>query len=139
MIVFSKRRRLQRAELNIADKQWAQRLIGRYGKHAKTMMAEATDAESLPIENTAFCLAECRWAARNESVVHLDDLMLRRTRLGSILENGGESLFPAIEQICAQELNWMPSFGKVNWRVTETSGEHAITCRAHNSRSGTTP
>ena len=93
-------------ELNIADQQWAQRLIGRYGKHAKTLMAEASDAERLPIETTAFCLAECRWAARNESVVHLDDLMLRRTRLGSILEHGGESLFPAIEQICAQELNW---------------------------------
>ena len=93
-------------QLNIADHQWAQRLIGRYGKHAKTLMAEASDAERLPIETTAFCLAECRWAARNESVVHLDDLMLRRTRLGSILEHGGESLFPAIEQICAQELNW---------------------------------
>ena len=93
-------------ELGIADKQWAQRLIGRYGKHAKTLIAEATEAERLPIENTAFCLAECRWAARNESVVHLDDLMLRRTRLGAILENGGESLFKAIEKICAQELHW---------------------------------
>ncbi|MDG2045724.1 MAG: glycerol-3-phosphate dehydrogenase/oxidase [Halioglobus sp.] len=94
------------AELNVADKHWAQRLIGRYGKHAKTLMAEAPDTEALTIENTAFCLAECRWAARNESVVHLDDLMLRRTRLGSIVEGGGESLFPAIEKICAQELNW---------------------------------
>jgi len=93
-------------ELNIEDKQWARRLIGRYGKHAKALIAEASDAERLPIENTAFCLAECRWAARNESVVHLDDLMLRRTRLGSILKSGGESLFPAIEKICAQELDW---------------------------------
>ena len=94
------------AELGVADKRWGQRLIGRYGKYAKPMMAEASDAERLPIENTAFCLAECRWAARNESVVHLDDLMLRRTRLGSILKNGGEDLFADIEQICAQELHW---------------------------------
>ena len=58
------------------------------------------------IGNTAFCLAECRWAARNESVIHLDDLLLRRTRLGSLLERGGEALFADIEQICAQELQW---------------------------------
>ncbi len=94
------------AELNVEDKQWAQRLIGRYGKYAKDLIAEATDAERMPLENTAFCLAECRWAARNESVVHLDDLMLRRTRLGSLVKGGGERLFPAIEKICAQELNW---------------------------------
>ena len=93
-------------ELKIANKQWAQRLIGRYGQHAKTLLDLASEAERQPIENTAFCLAECRWAARNESVLHLDDLLLRRTRLGLVLERGGESLFPEIEKICAQELHW---------------------------------
>lgn len=93
-------------ELDVPDKQWAQRLIGRYGRHAKTLLDEAGVAEKQPIENTAFCLAECRWAARNESVVHLDDLLLRRTRLGSLLERGGESLFPDLEKICNQELHW---------------------------------
>jgi glycerol-3-phosphate dehydrogenase len=93
-------------ELNIPDMRWAQRMIGRYGNHAKTLLAEASDAERQPIENTAFCLAECRWAARNESVMHLDDLLLRRTRLGSVMQNGGEALFPEIERICAQELQW---------------------------------
>jgi glycerol-3-phosphate dehydrogenase len=93
-------------ELNTSDKQWAQRLIGRYGEHAKALLNEASDAEQQKIENTQFCLAECRWAARNETVVHLDDLLLRRTRLGSLLERGGESLFPEIEKICAQELQW---------------------------------
>lgn len=93
-------------ELNTADSQWAQRLIGRYGHHAKALLNEVVDSERLPIELTSFCLAECRWAARNESVVHLDDLLLRRTRLGSVLERGGESLFPQLEAICAQELHW---------------------------------
>jgi len=70
-------------------------------------MFDGGDAsEQAKIESTEFCLAECRWAARNESVVHLDDLLLRRTRLGSLLPRGGESLFPALEAICAQELNW---------------------------------
>jgi glycerol-3-phosphate dehydrogenase len=93
-------------ELGIANKQWAQRLIGRYGNHAKTLLDQASDAERKPIEHTAFCLAECRWAARNESVLHLDDLLLRRTRLGSVLDRGGEVLFSDIERICAEELQW---------------------------------
>lgn len=93
-------------ELNVPDKQWAQRLIGRYGQHARALLDKASEAERRPLEKTAFCLAECRWTARNESVVHLDDLLLRRTRLGSVLENGGESLFPEIEKICSQELQW---------------------------------
>ena len=93
-------------ELNTPDKRWAQRLIGRYGQHAKALLNDASDAEQQTIETTDFCLAECRWAARNESVVHLDDLLLRRTRLGSLLERGGESLFPDIKKICTQELQW---------------------------------
>ena len=93
-------------DLNTKDTQWAQRLIGRYGKHAASLLNGASPTEQQPIGATAFCLAEIRWAARNESVVHLDDLLLRRTRLGSLLENGGEALFDDIECICRQELHW---------------------------------
>jgi glycerol-3-phosphate dehydrogenase len=88
------------------DKPWAQRMIGRYGDHAKTLVDSARGDELQRIGNTQFCLAECRWAARHEAVLHLDDLLLRRTRLGSLLEQGGEALFPALESICAEELNW---------------------------------
>jgi glycerol-3-phosphate dehydrogenase len=101
------------AELNTPDKAWAQRLLGRYGAHAKTLLNDAPAAERQLIGSTAFCLAECRWAARNEAVMHLDDLLLRRTRLGSLLERGGEDLFADIEQICAQELHW----DKQRWQV----------------------
>jgi glycerol-3-phosphate dehydrogenase len=93
-------------ELGSVDVAWAQRLIGRYGQHAKTLLDHASENEQQLIEGTAFCLAECRWAARNEAVVHLDDLLLRRTRLGALLAHGGESLFPQIEAICAEELQW---------------------------------
>jgi glycerol-3-phosphate dehydrogenase len=95
-------------DLATANKPWAQRLIGRYGQYARTLLDEAPPAERQPIENTKFCLAECRWAARNESVVHLDDLLLRRTRLGSLIARGGEALFTELETICAQELQWGP-------------------------------
>jgi glycerol-3-phosphate dehydrogenase len=93
-------------ELNSPDLQWCQRLLGRYGDHAKALLNDATASERELIGGTAFCLAECRWAARNESVVHLDDLLLRRTRVGSLLPRGAESLFPALQKICAQELAW---------------------------------
>ena len=84
----------------------ARRLIGRYGGHARRLLEEAPEAERAPLENTSFCLAECRWAAANESVVHLDDLLLRRTRLGALLERGGEALLPQLETLCAEALGW---------------------------------
>lgn len=93
-------------EIDTADQEWARRLLGRYGDDAKAMLADATAEERQRISESLFCLAECRWAARNETVVHLDDLMLRRTRLGSVLPKGGAELFPQLEKICAQELSW---------------------------------
>lgn len=97
---------LSAKQMDTPDKPWAQRMIGRYGEHARQLLQEASDAERQLIGDTQFCLAECRWAARHESVLHLDDLLLRRTRLGSLLEKGGEAVFPALESICREELNW---------------------------------
>ncbi|OUS29374.1 FAD-dependent oxidoreductase [Gammaproteobacteria bacterium 45_16_T64] len=88
------------------DLPWSTRLIGRYGDNAKAMFNDVEDEEKGKIDNTLFCLAELRWAARHESVIHLDDLLLRRSRLGSLLPNGGENLMPRLEPICKQELNW---------------------------------
>ena len=85
---------------------WGQRLLGRYGDMARTMLATGGNQEHSLIGDTEFCLAECRWAARHESVQHLDDLLLRRTRLGMCLVNGGEAIFPEIKAICCAELGW---------------------------------
>ena len=93
-------------ELIAEDPAWAQRLLGRYGIQAKAMLDSAPASEHQRIPGTDFCLAECRWAARNEAVLHLDDLLLRRTRLGMVMVHGGSELFPALEAICAAELGW---------------------------------
>jgi glycerol-3-phosphate dehydrogenase len=85
---------------------WISRIIGRYGSNADHLLAQTDEGEQDLIKETQFCLAECRWAARHESVVHLDDLLLRRTRLGLLLENGAEELFPDLMKICGQELGW---------------------------------
>ena len=88
------------------DPIWAQRLLGRYGTQAKVMLDSAPEAERQRIAGTDFCLAECRWAARHEAVAHLDDLLLRRTRLGMVMVHGAMELLPALEAICTSELGW---------------------------------
>ncbi len=87
------------------DTRW-QRLIGCYGGAVEDLLLGATEAELEPIEQTPFCWAEVRWALKAEAVIHLDDLMLRRTRLGLLLPNGGENLFPKLEEFCRRELDW---------------------------------
>lgn len=92
--------------LGINDKNWAQRLIGRYGQAAKNLLQDAPAEETVKIDGTEFCLAELRWSCRNEQIVHLDDLLLRRSRLGLILPEGAAGLLPAVKNICQQELGW---------------------------------
>jgi glycerol-3-phosphate dehydrogenase len=58
------------------------------------------------VAGTQTLWAELRWAARAEGVVHLEDLMLRRTRLGHLLPSGGSELLPHIRAVCQPELGW---------------------------------
>lgn len=83
-----------------------QRLQGRLGRHAAQFLAEAGAGELTPMPQVETLWAELRWAARHEQVQHLDDLMLRRTRLGLLLPEGGAGLFPRIRAICQPELGW---------------------------------
>ena len=84
----------------------ATRLGGRYGAALPALLAQTRESETAPIRETQYTLAECRWAAGHEGVVHLDDLMLRRTRLGNLLPDGGAEIMPALQQIFAQEQGW---------------------------------
>jgi len=82
------------------------RLAGRYGYEAGEMVAGAKTGELEMIPDTAILWAELRWAARTESVLHLDDLLLRRTQLGLVLDQGGLAVFDRIKEICCDELGW---------------------------------
>ena len=88
--------------------QW-QRLQGRYGNEAHDVVALAEPGELIPIEGTPTLWCELRWAARNEGIVQLDDLLLRRVRIGHTLPNGAAALFPQLEHICRTELGWSSS------------------------------
>ncbi|HEY9400982.1 MAG TPA: glycerol-3-phosphate dehydrogenase/oxidase [Luteimonas sp.] len=58
------------------------------------------------IAETPFTWEGVLHALRQEHVVHLVDLMLRRTRLGLIVERGGVELLPRIGELFKQELGW---------------------------------
>lgn len=82
------------------------RLLGRFGYRLPEFLELSRPEELAVIENTDYCLAECRWALEQEQVAHLDDLLLRRTRLGLILENGAETLWPSLKTMCQDVLLW---------------------------------
>ncbi len=82
------------------------RLCGRYGTLAKQMLESAPKADLEFIEDTPYIWAELRWAAGHEAVEHLEDLLLRRVRLGLLLPEGGLGLLTRIESIVRQELGW---------------------------------
>ncbi len=85
-----------------------QRLQGFYGLQLDNLLELAHDDDLAYVTDSNTLWAEIRFAARYEQVIHLDDLLLRRTRLGLILPNG--ALTPLIsarlKQICQQELGW---------------------------------
>ncbi|MGJ7918075.1 glycerol-3-phosphate dehydrogenase/oxidase [Massilia sp. LXY-6] len=82
------------------------RLQGRHGAAAEALLLAAGEDEFALIPGTETPWAELRWAARAEAVQRLDDLLLRRTRLGLQLREGGTALMPRIRAICQPELGW---------------------------------
>jgi glycerol-3-phosphate dehydrogenase len=82
------------------------RLLGRYGAAATELLATARPGELETLPGLPVTWAELRWAARHEAVQHLDDLLLRRVRLGLLLPRGGKTLLPSVRAVCQQELGW---------------------------------
>jgi glycerol-3-phosphate dehydrogenase len=82
------------------------RLQGRHGASADALLAAAGQDEFALIPGTETPWAELRWAARAEAVQRLDDLLLRRTRLGLQLREGGAAMLPRIRAVCQPELGW---------------------------------
>lgn len=82
------------------------RLVGRYGVEAAELVATARPGELAPVEGTPTLWAELRWAAAREDVVHLDDLLLRRVRLGVLVEQGALPLLERIRPLVQPALRW---------------------------------
>jgi glycerol-3-phosphate dehydrogenase len=93
------------------------RLLGRYGVHAADLLRAAQCDDLLPVAATPNLWAELRWAVQSEQVIHLDDLLLRRTRLGLQLPYGAAELLPRVRALCQSELGWEDA----RWQVEENA------------------
>jgi len=99
-----------------------QKILGRYGADARALIEVSPQTELSQIPGTPVLWAELRWAARMEGVVHLDDLLLRRTRLGLLLPDGGSAILPKVRAICQPELGWNDE----RWREEEEAYQRLV-------------
>ncbi len=83
-----------------------QRLAARYGYRAAELCANAADADLETIPGTDTLWLELPIAAQHEAVQHLDDLLLRRTRLGLLLPRGAQHHLSRIRTLCEPHLPW---------------------------------
>lgn len=81
-------------------------LAGRHGNDITELIAVAGAGEFERIGNLPNVWAELRWAARDEGVVHLEDLLLRRVRIGMLLPGGALDQIDRIRTITQGELGW---------------------------------
>lgn len=93
-------------ELAALPEEVGRRLLGRYGADSSALATSTGEGELETIPGTVVLWAELRWSARAEAVAHLDDLLLRRTRLGLFLPGGAANHLPRIRQIVQAELGW---------------------------------
>ncbi|SFH04654.1 glycerol-3-phosphate dehydrogenase [Desulfotomaculum arcticum] len=84
----------------------ALRLAGRYGRAALPLARDAAAGELDPVPGTETMWAELGWAARHEGVVHLEDLLLRRVRLGNVTVEGGSPLLGQLRRVAQLALGW---------------------------------
>jgi glycerol-3-phosphate dehydrogenase len=94
------------AELAALPHGLRSRLLGRFGHQATALVREAAPADLATVPGTATAWAELHWALRHEQVRHLDDLLLRRTRLGLLLPAGAAALLPRLEPVAREALHW---------------------------------
>ncbi|MBW4933071.1 glycerol-3-phosphate dehydrogenase/oxidase [Marinobacter sp. F4206] len=83
------------------------RLKGYYGPDLASMLASSPLEEVfVDGKSSGLLWAELHWACKEEDVQHLDDLLLRRTRLGLITPDAARSLLPEIRRQCQSVLGW---------------------------------
>lgn len=81
-------------------------MAGRLGADVNPFFQQADPDHLHPIDPIPELWAELAWAAKNEAVVHLDDLLLRRVRLGVLFPNGGLDLIDRVRALVQAPLGW---------------------------------
>jgi glycerol-3-phosphate dehydrogenase len=86
--------------------QQALRLVARYGISVLDFAAALPREQIGTLPGLPIHWLEFTWAARHEAVCHLDDLLLRRVRLGLLAREGGAAYLPHIRALVQAELGW---------------------------------
>ena len=81
------------------------RILGRYGGPVDMKDLERRKL-LVPVGHSETVLAEIEIASGDPTVRHLDDLMLRRLRLGIVLENGGMDIMDTVKKLAGENLGW---------------------------------
>ncbi|MBW7859002.1 MAG: FAD-dependent oxidoreductase, partial [Leptonema sp. (in: Bacteria)] len=97
---------LQTNQINTDEKNF---ISAAYGLAANKLSQLIRPQEPLHFEGTSILRAAARFALQNEWVIHLDDLMIRRLRLGLLLPNGAKSILAEIKQFCI-EAGWSEKY-----------------------------
>jgi glycerol-3-phosphate dehydrogenase len=89
----------------LSASQW-RRLAGRHGRDLPRLarLLEQLGCASVGASDTLW--AELAFACDAELILHLDDLLLRRTRIGLLLAQGAADYLPAIRRLCQPRLGW---------------------------------
>jgi len=82
------------------------RLVGNYGNKINQFMLDSNKSDLKPISYSLTLWAEVIWSIKYEQVMHLDDLLLRRTRIGNVLPQGAIDQIMTIKPWCLCYLNW---------------------------------
>ncbi len=81
-------------------------LAGRYGQALTALVDMSEQGDLKPVDGLNTHWAELTFNARFGMVEHLDDLLLRRTRLGMLLPEGGMDFMRQVKELTHGELRW---------------------------------
>ena len=91
---------------NGVDSELYKRLWSRYGRGTVALLKSCGPKGLELIPGTCYVWAELGYAASHEAVCHLDDLLLRRLRIGLVMTRGGMDLMAEIRQEVQGPLGW---------------------------------
>ena len=86
------------------DERARVRMLGRYGQDVTEILSDPSLLR--PIGGSIATFAELAFAAKDEGVVKLEDLLLRRLRLGLLVNGGGTHEMEAIRTVAQPALGW---------------------------------
>jgi glycerol-3-phosphate dehydrogenase len=91
------------------------RIVGRLGPDLADFLEWVGKEDLEQIAGTPYTWAELGWAAKREAVVHLDDLLLRRARIGHLLPDGASALEEEMERRIRPLLGWTEERWRTEW------------------------